>query len=170
MIEVREARPDEWATAGAVTAAAYQEFFVSGALAHRWDRPEDYLSRLADVARRAQQTLVLVALLDGEIVGSATVELDGRIEPDSPPPAPGTAHLRMVGVSPTARRQGVARALIAASIDAARAAGRDVLTLHTTAAMAGAQRLYEGLGFVRGADSPLGDDLVLLSFSLSLTG
>ena len=165
VIEVRAVRPEEWEAAGAATAAAYQEFYTGDADPHR----SNYLERIADVAQRAPRTLVLVALLDGRVAGSSTLELTGRVEPDSPPPAPGSAHVRMVGVAPTERRRGIARALMVASIQAARDAGCHTLTLNTTEFMTGAQRLYESLGFVRGADLPFGEDFVLLSYALDLS-
>src|SRR2546427_7467024 len=108
-IEVRAARPQEYEEAGAVTARAYREFAP----------PEDsdwdgYLARIADVRERARRTTVLVAVEDGRILGSATLELEGRTEDDDErellPPA--EAHVRMLGVDPSARRRGVARTLM----------------------------------------------------------
>jgi ribosomal protein S18 acetylase RimI-like enzyme len=146
-IEVRRALPQEYEEAGRVTALAYREFV----------RPEDddwdrYLERIADVGGRAGRTVVLVAVEDGRILGSATLELEGRTEEREPPVPPDEAHLRMLGVHPQARRRGVARMLMEASIDEARRAGKRRLTLNTTHRMRAAQAMYEGLGFDRMED------------------
>ena len=66
---------------------------------------EDYLEQIADVAGRADRTTILVAVEDGRILGSATLELDGRIDEDEDGPlAPGEAHIRMLGVAPRGTR------------------------------------------------------------------
>src|SRR4029453_4204287 len=80
-IEVRPARPAEYEEPGRVTALAYREFADSDS----WDR---YLQLIADVGARADIALVLAAFDDGRVLGSATLELDERIEdgePDLPP-------------------------------------------------------------------------------------
>ena len=165
-IEIREARPAEYEEAGRVTELAYQEFARPGD--ESWD---GYLRRLRDVRARAQRTLVLVAV-DGErIVGTATLELEHRIEPeDDPPLQPEQAEIRMVGVFPEARGRGVGRMLMEASLREARAAGKSLVTLHTTLRMKAAQRLYESMGFRRGPDRVFDDGFVLLSYSLELAG
>lgn len=143
-VEVRPIRPADFATAGEVTALAFREFAPpeSGAWA-------GYLARIGDVAGRAQRTQVLVAVSDGEIVGSATIELDRRVELDGvDPPAADEAHLRMLGVHPAHRRQGIARALVLGSIAVARSAGRHRLTLETGAPMRAARAMYVAMGFV----------------------
>ena len=145
-IQIREATPEEYAEAGAVTASAYREFVRGG----DW---EDYLESIADVEGRADRTTIVIALDGTRIVGSATLELTDRVEPeDDPALDPAEAHIRMLGVAPEARRRGIARALMADCMDRARAGGKTFLTLHTTERMAAAQRMYESLGFVRGAD------------------
>ncbi len=73
-MEVREATPDEYAEAGRVTAEAYREFIRPGD--EDWER---YLQRIADVAARAERTTIMVAVEDGRVLGSLTLELDGRV-------------------------------------------------------------------------------------------
>jgi ribosomal protein S18 acetylase RimI-like enzyme len=158
-IQVREARPDEYDEAGRVTAEAYREFV----------RPEggwrDYLGRIADVRARAAYTTIIVAVEDGRILGSATVELTQRIEPDDDPPLPpDEAEVRMLGVDPATRGRGIGRALLAACEEHARAAGKTVLTLHTTERMRVAQRMYETHGFERTEDRVFPDGFVLLGY------
>jgi ribosomal protein S18 acetylase RimI-like enzyme len=157
---VRPAEAPEFDEAGRVTALAYREFVRPGEEA--WMR---YLDHIADVAGRAQRAMVLVAVDDdGRILGSATLELDGRIDDDDPPLRRGEAHVRMLGVAPEARGRGVARALMRACEDEARARGRTLLTLHTTERMAAARRMYESLGFARGDDRTFPDGFRLLTY------
>ena len=142
--EIRPVRPDEYRVAGDVTAASYVEFVPP-------DSPDwqTYLARIADVAGRAGHTVVLVAVADGEIAGSATLELDRHIESGwREGLAADEAHLRMVGVHPSHRREGIGRRLVEATIELARAHGRTRLTLETTPRMLAAQAMYAAMGFV----------------------
>jgi ribosomal protein S18 acetylase RimI-like enzyme len=158
-MRVREARPEEFAEAGAVTALAYREFATPGEAG--W---ADYLDRIADVEGRARSAIVLIAEEDGRILGSATLELDGRIDEEDGPLASDEAHLRMLGVHPDWRGRGVARALMEACFERARTAGRTRMTLHTTQRMRAAQRMYEAMGFTRRPDRVFPDGFVLLSY------
>jgi ribosomal protein S18 acetylase RimI-like enzyme len=158
-VEVHEARPDEHAEAGKVTALAYREFVRPGEAA--WER---YLERIADVAARADVATVLVAVEDGRVLGSATLELRARIEDEDPPLAPDEAHVRMLGVHPEARGRGVARALMDACFDLARGAGRSRVSLETTKRMTAAQAMYAHMGFERGPDRVFPDGFVLLHY------
>ncbi|MBV8195398.1 MAG: GNAT family N-acetyltransferase, partial [Candidatus Dormibacteraeota bacterium] len=163
-LHVRLVRPEEYERAGAVTALAYQEFA-------RPDRPGwvDYHRHIGDVAGRARRAAVLVALLDGVLVGSATIELDHHIEADwAEPLDPDEAHLRMLGVHPDHRRRGIGRALVEASIDLARHRGRRRLTLETTEVMRAAQRMYESMGFTFLGTREFQPGLIFLDYELSL--
>jgi ribosomal protein S18 acetylase RimI-like enzyme len=161
-MEVREATPAEHAEAGHVTADAYREFIRPGD--EDWER---YLLRIADVAGRADRTTILVAIEEGRVLGSLTLELDGRVrddDDDERPLDPGEAHIRMLGVDPAVRARGVARALMAESEARARAAGKTFLTLHTTQRMKAAQAMYERLGYERTEDVVFPDGFVLLGY------
>jgi ribosomal protein S18 acetylase RimI-like enzyme len=163
-IEVRPVRDEERAEAGRVTALAYREFVRPGEQA--W---EEYLGHITDVEGRADRALVLVALDDGRILGSATLELGARIDPDEDPPlAPDEAHIRMLGVDPDERGRGVARALMDACFDEARSHGKRRMSLHTTQRMPTAQAMYEGLGFERLPDRVFPDGFVLLTYEKPL--
>lgn len=110
---------------------------------------DDYRVILSAVDDRAASALVLVAVdpADGAILGSITyVPGPG---PYAEFESPDEAGLRMLVVAPEAQRRGVGTALVRACIDEARRAGKARVSLHTTPAMTGAQRLYEGLGFRR---------------------
>ena len=101
----------------------------------------------------------------GEILGTLTLELDRRIDDDDAPLPPGEAHIRMLGVAPGARGRGVARALLDASFELAREAGRTRISLHTTQRMRAAQAMYDALGFERLPDRVFPDGFVLLSYA-----
>lgn len=163
-ITIREARPDEHDEAGRVTAGAYAEFAPAGD--EDW---HGYLARIADVSDRAARTTIVVAV-DGErIVGSATLELSARVEePEDPPLHPHEAHIRMLGVDPSARGRGVGSLLMEACERLAADRGKTLMTLHTTRRMASAQRMYERLGYVRGEDRVFPDGFVLLSYAKPL--
>jgi len=142
-LEIRPVRPEEYAIAGEVTAASYREFAPRGA--PDW---QAYLARIGDVAGRAGHTTVLVAVVDGHIAGTATVEIDRHIESGwREELAPDEAHLRMLGVHPSHRREGIGRSLVQATIDLARARGKTRLTLETTAEMRAAHAMYTAMGF-----------------------
>ncbi len=166
-MEVREAIVSEHAAAGQVTAEAYREFVRPGD--DDWER---YLLRIADVAARADRTTILVAVDDGRVVGSLTLEIDGRVRDDEDdeqrPLEPGEAHIRMLGVDPAARARGVARALMAESEARARAAGKTFMTLNTTHRMKAAQAMYERLGYERTPDIVFPDGFVLLGYTKQL--
>jgi ribosomal protein S18 acetylase RimI-like enzyme len=74
----------------------------------------------------------------------------------------------MLGVDPEARRRGVARMLMDASMDEARRAGKRRLTLNTTQRMRAAQAMYEALGFERMEDRIFPDGFVLLGYQKRL--
>ncbi len=162
-IEVREVRAEEHTEAGEVTVASYREFLREGDP----DWPE-YLRRIGDVGGRTAAAIVLVAIEDGRIVGTVTLELDGRIDDDHGTLAPDEAHIRMLGVHPDARGRGIGPLLMAACEERARTAGRTLITLNTAARMEAAQRMYGALGYDRGEDWRFSQDFVLLSYSKRL--
>ena len=155
--EIRPARPEEHDEVGRVTALAYREYADS----ESWDR---YLEVIADVDARAHVGVVLVAVEDGRILGSATVELHDRIEGDDPPLPPEEAEIRMLGVDPTERGRGIARAIMDASFEWAATAGKTRMRLHTTQRMKAARAMYESMGFERLPDWVFPDGFVLLTY------
>jgi len=156
-VEVRAALPEEYEEAGRVTALAYREF----ADGESWDR---YLDRIANVGARAHVGVVLIAMEDGRILGSATLELDSRIEEHDDDLPPDEAEIRMLGVDPGQRGRGVARAIMDACFAWAAKAGKTRMLLHTTQRMEAAQAMYESLGFERLPDRVFPDGFVLLTY------
>lgn len=148
-VEIRLVQPEEFEEAGRVTASAWEP----------WDSGDDvawrqFSGRIADVASRARIGSVYVAVRDGHILGSVTLELSDRIHDDTNPRSLGAdeAHVRMLGIDPAERRQGIARALMQHCIEVARDAGKRRLTLNTSNQNSAAQALYEAMGFLRGGD------------------
>jgi ribosomal protein S18 acetylase RimI-like enzyme len=166
-MDVRIAAPEEHEAAGRVTADAYREFVRPGD--DDWER---YLARIADVGERADRTSIVVAVEDGRVLGSLTLELQGRVrdegDTDHHPLADGEAHIRMLGVDPSARRRGIARRLMDEAERLARDAGKTEITLNTTKRMQAAQRMYEGLGYERTEDTVFPDGFVLLGYRKTL--
>jgi GNAT superfamily N-acetyltransferase len=159
---VRPVRAEEYEALAALTLAAYRELLGP-------DMDRGYSEELADVAGRAGQTEVLVAVDgDGELVGGITYV------PGPGPLAwfdrPDEAGMRMLAVAPHAQRRGVGAALVAACVARAADAGKARLHLHTTAPMVVAQRIYERAGFRRDRDGDrvLDGGLVLLAYVLDL--
>lgn len=141
-IEVRPVRPEEHEAVGELTVAAYDGVGTVST---------DYRARLRDVtARQDHHATVLVAVEDGQVLGSVTVvaapsehfEHRGH----------GDGGFRMLAVAPAAQRHGVGRALLAAALGHARAHGWRRLVITTMAWMHAAQDLYETAGFVRRPD------------------
>ncbi len=158
-LEVRCARPEEFAAVGRLTADVY--------LSEGW-ASEGYAPVVRDVAARAAEAYVLVALTGDEVVGAVTVATrGGRFAEQA---APGDAVVRMLVTAPRARGRGVGRLLVQACLDAAAEDGCTRVRLSTQAGMAAAHRLYEGLGFVRtpGDDWSPEPGLVLMTYVLEL--
>jgi ribosomal protein S18 acetylase RimI-like enzyme len=162
-IVIRPVTDEDVPAAGAATARAFEEFAPHDA---GW---QAYLARIADIAERCSRATVLVALDDGVIAGSVTLELERRIRDDPERPlAADEAHLRMLGVAPDQRGRGIARRLVLACIELAAARGKRRLTLDTGEGMHAARALYEGLGFQPAGTRDMDGGYVLHSYELRL--
>ncbi|PZF80803.1 GNAT family N-acetyltransferase [Jiangella anatolica] len=140
-IQVRLARPADHASVAAITVAAYdRDGFLDG--------DEEYAEELSDVAHRAAEATLLVAVDEDEtVLGAVTF-----CRPPSPYveiARPGEAEFRMLAVDPAARGRGVGAALVQACLDLAREHGDHTMVLSSLPRMHTAHRLYERLGFVR---------------------
>jgi ribosomal protein S18 acetylase RimI-like enzyme len=141
-VVIREARPEEHASLGELVVAAYRSL-------PEFDEP-GYEPELRDVARRAREAKVLVAIDDvaGTLLGCVTY-VPGRDSPWAEFLEPGEAAIRMLAVEATARGRGVGTALTVACIARARVDGRAAVFLHSLAYMRAAQAIYTRLGFIR---------------------
>jgi ribosomal protein S18 acetylase RimI-like enzyme len=158
-VHIREATEAEHDEIGRVTADAYRGLV----------KDESYLARIADVGERATRTQILVAVDDdGRILGSLTLELAERVNPDDDELEAHLAHIRMLGVAPDAQGRGIGKALMVDAERRARAAGKTEMTLHTTEWMRAAQALYDGLGYERMPDEVFPDGFVLLGYRKEL--
>jgi len=128
-----------------------------------------YLEEIGNVAGRATRVPVLVAVTDGRVIGSASLETEEASLGDDPI-EPGTANVRMLGVDPEARGRGAGRALLGACIAEARRRGKRAVTLHTTEDMHAALALYVSAGFVRdpGRDWKVDESFTLTAYRLDL--
>lgn len=78
------------------------------------------------------------------------------------------ASLRLLGVAPAARGQGLSRHLTEWCIDCARRSGAAHIGLHTSEAMTTARGLYQRMGFVVDGDLPANFGLRYWRFRLDL--
>jgi len=147
LITVRLATPDEYARVGALTVAAYEALSVD----HLFG---GYDERILDTETRARGAEVLVAVVDGRVVGSVTYVGDSSSD-WSEWTEPGEAQFRLLAVDPDARGLGAGAALVRACMERAAAAGSTIM-IHTTPWMEIAQGMYERFGFVRRPDRDVG--------------
>ncbi len=162
---VRRAGPADHEAVGRITVEAYRDdgFIPAG---------DDYLDELADAATRDREAELWVAVDDAddrEVLGSVTYCLPGT--PFAELAGPGEGELRMLGVTRSARRRGVAERLVVRCIERSRELGHQALVLSSMPEMAAAHRLYDRLGFRR---TPARDwspepGVELIAFRLDLT-
>jgi ribosomal protein S18 acetylase RimI-like enzyme len=143
VVQIRDARPEEFAEVGALTAAVYLEVGLVRA-------DSGYLVELRDAPRRARQAQLVVAADGGRVVGSVTFALPGSEYAELA--GPGEAEFRMLVVDPAVRGRGLGALLVAECLRRAREAGAGTVRLSTAAMSAPAHRLYERLGFARTPD------------------
>lgn len=139
-MEIRDARPEEYAETGALTAAVYLGVGLV-------QEDSAYLAELLDAGRRAKDGELVVAVDGGRVVGSVTFALPGSELAELA--VPGEAEFRMLAVDPAVRGRGVGERLVGEVMRRARASGAGTVRLSTAAFNAGAHRLYQRLGFVR---------------------
>lgn len=159
-VVVREARPEEFRLVGDLVVDAYRTLDDAG--------DTTYDAMLRDVASRAETSQVLVAEVDGDVLGTVTYVRPGGdlAEVDDP----GAATIRMLGVAPAARGRGIGQALVRSCVSKATRDGAARIRLDTRTSMTSAQRLYERLGFERVADhdwSPA-PGIELIAYALEL--
>jgi GNAT superfamily N-acetyltransferase len=149
-ITVRVAAPEELEQARSILGAAYAEF-ESSFPEENWKR---YLADILDLEGRASESELLIAELDGRMVGCVSYFPPGS-KASYPSDAfsehwpPEWAAFRLLAVDPSARGSGVGRRLTEVCIERARDEGAPTLGLHTTQPMSVARGMYERMGFER---------------------
>ena len=116
-ILIREALPDELPEVGDLRVAAYIAGYGMAT------EEVGYAAVLRDAPGQAAQSQVLVALRQGELVGTVTIVHAGR--PLAEVAQSGEVEFRFMAVAPHVWRQGIAQALMAAVID--RSAGQTLV-------------------------------------------
>jgi predicted N-acetyltransferase YhbS len=138
---IRAIRPHEHGDVADLTVRAYRTIY---------DDLGDYEAVLRRVAHRVARADVLVAEMDGRVVGTVTfVPGPGDYAEGDDPDA---AWVRMLAVDPASSRQGIGEALARACIERARTVGQRRVLLNTGDPQVVAKRLYERLGFTRRPD------------------
>lgn len=164
---IRPALEEEFDAVGALTVAGYD---VDGYLTYP-DGTYDhgYAGWLADAATRAENSTLLVALEDDELLGTVTWCPYGSADAQLAK-QPHQGEFRTLSIAPEARGRGIGRALVEACLDRARDAGLTEVLLFSLKEMLPAHRLYDRLGFVRRVDLDWTPepDVDLWAFSLTL--
>jgi len=145
-LHIHDARHSDREAIQGVTLSAYQEY--AALMPSHWEGyRQSILTTLADV-KPAEQ---IVAEQEGVIVGTVLLYPAGTVFtlPNGIPVTLAWPEVRLLGVAPATRGQGIGAALVRECIRRARQSGATVLTLHTTDPMRVAMHLYERMGFVR---------------------
>ena len=139
-VRIRRARESDLDAVGRITVEAYVDDGFMAA-------DDDYLDELGDADRRAREAEVWVAVQDDEVLGSVTYCLPGT--PFAELSRPGEGEFRMLAVARSARRRGIARALVLRCVARSEELGHSAIVLCSLPEMTAAHRLYETLGFHR---------------------
>ena len=160
---VRDALPEELDEVSALLGEAYQEYKQS----FPSDAWEEYRADILNVRSRLSDSELIVAAMDGKLVGTVTLYSAGSYSETWPK---GWAGVRLLGVLPAYRGRGIARALMGECIRRSRAKGMSVLGLHTGDMMKAAQKMYVGMGFERAPEFDFhpAPDHVVMAYKLKL--
>lgn len=161
MVLVRRVEPGDGALLRGIRLAALQD--SPSAFASTYDqevaRTDEEWTARAHVGAGGSERAIFFAESDGETVG-----LVGGLRDH---PGAGRVDLVSMWVAPTARRHGVAAALVTAVLEWAVATAATDVALWVTELNAPAQALYESMGFVpTGAKQPLPSDPSIGEFEL----
>lgn len=129
-----------------VLVASYEQFKNS------YTNIEDYYTYIGEIKESLDNPnldRVLVAKSDNDVLGTLQIFPSSEAAYGKPELGIHAPIIRLLGVHPSARGKGIARKLLAESIDYAKQRGANSLYLHTSDKMADAIRLYEGFGFQR---------------------
>jgi len=167
MLKIREVLSDEVEWVREQRVNAYEE--------HAQKIPSEHWGALKKAilseSDKGEGVELLVAELDGEVVGSIvlypakTDAYDGLVDELDYP------EIRMLAVSPQVRNKGIAEALVNGCIRLAKEKGFQHVGLHTADFMTSAMRLYERLGFERQPQfdfEPANDGIIVKAYRLTI--
>jgi ribosomal protein S18 acetylase RimI-like enzyme len=157
-LEIRLAEPGEFPEVADLCVAAYAPLMAGDG---------HYVATLRDVARRASEAVLLVAVDGREVLGSVTFVPDGGALGEIA--GPGEAEFRMLAVGPAAQGRGVGMALLRRVLDDSRRGDKEGVVCSSMPVMRAAHRLYERVGFERVPErdwSPV-PGVELLAFAIS---
>jgi ribosomal protein S18 acetylase RimI-like enzyme len=141
MLEIRLAQETERESAANIAVEAFvplKPILPNGG----W---QEMSGRVHEVTINKQYGPLLLALLDGELVGS--VIYNGPGEPENNVFPPDWAYFRALAVLPAFTRNGIGRALTGQCIRRAKAEAAQQIALYTADANTGARNLYLDMGF-----------------------
>lgn len=138
MYAIRFANEDDYDKIGQLLSKVYRDYDR---------RHKDNVARVVEIAKAAR---IFVADLNGQIIGTAAVELSNESKyPEFPT---NSAYVRAVAVDAQYRRQGIGTALMQSIENLANLFGKTSLVLRTFETMVEAQKMYEKYGFKRAPD------------------
>ncbi|GIO31956.1 MULTISPECIES: GNAT family N-acetyltransferase [Paenibacillus] len=157
-IIIRDAKESERKKIAQVMLEAYQQYAFD-LPQPRW---EEYRDSIRNSVYGNGPYARLVAVLDGEIVGSAQLFLSSEAAYGKPELGIESPIIRLLAVSPAYRGRGIATLLIREAAHRAVLLDASALHLHTSDMMASAIQLYERLGFKRAYETDIrnGETLV----------
>ncbi|MGH3935998.1 MAG: GNAT family N-acetyltransferase, partial [Pseudonocardiaceae bacterium] len=141
-IKIRPAGAEDLPAVRRIVSAAYAEFEPCLTPAN-WAQ---MMANIAKVIEPGAAGLLRVAQLGDQLAGTVTYLPPGPKDYQRVPPE--WAVIRVLGVEPTLRGLGVARALTEDCLALARADHAPAIGLHTAEMMVAAQALYEHAGFI----------------------
>jgi ribosomal protein S18 acetylase RimI-like enzyme len=157
-VVVREARPEDDPVVGEILVRGYLTRYAQ-------KMPEVVLSErriaeLRDVASKRKGALVLVAELEGKVVGTVAVWPPGA--PQSEAWLPQACDLRHLAFDPAVHGRGLSAPLLDEAEGRARAMGARYVCLHVRRGNKGVAQLYMRRGYIRAPEGDLDFPEVLL--------
>jgi len=164
-VKIRDARADELDEVAGVIKNAYSQYRTAMPPGE-WRM---YLHDITDVRSRLDHARLIVAEVDGEVVGTVTLYIDAAHVQEAGWPE-GWAGVRILAVRTAFRGRGIGRALMEECVQRSRERGVKTIGLHTTELMDVARRMYERMGFARapGFDFNPAPGIVVMAYRLDL--
>jgi ribosomal protein S18 acetylase RimI-like enzyme len=164
-LQIRNAHTDELDLVSDLLRDAYLQYAEVMA-ADAWN---SYLGDITNVRSRLEEAELIVAELDGRLVGAVTLYLKNSSS-SVENWLPGWAGIRLLAVHPGYRGRGIGHALMEECLLRCRERGIKTIGLHTTSAMDVARRMYERMGFMRIPEYDFcpRPDVVVMAYRLDL--